>query len=115
MWTGKAIKTAEWNERVTNSRRRKLTAAWQKRLKQLQAVMPSELKRPEFEQQRMQAEAQRGALAGDAIGLLRQGRRDKRRQQKELLDQKKYELAEAVRQQYMMPPGAPRAAATGQL
>lgn len=110
VFTPRTVKTHEYNKEKIRQRGVKMTAAWQRRLQGVEAFYPAELDRPEFEQQRLQAAAQRGELEAAEMERLREIRAAQRQTRRARKLARRAEIEEAVLPRYQAGPAARRQA-----
>lgn len=110
VFTPRTVKTHEFNKEKIRQRGVKLTAAWQQRLRGVEEFYPPELGRPEFEQQRLQAAAQRGELEAAEMARLHEIRAAQKQARRARKLAKRAEVEEAVLPRYQAGPAAQRRA-----
>lgn len=110
VFTARTVKTHEFNKEKIRQRAVRMTRDWQARLQGVAGFYPEELQGEGFEQQRLQAAAQRGELGEEEMERLRDIRAAQRETQRARRLARRAEVEEAVLPRYRAGPAAQRRA-----
>lgn len=110
VFTPRSVKTHEYNKEKIRQRAAAMTREWQARLQGVKEFYPKELEGEGFEQQRLQAAAQRGELGDAEMQRLQEIREAQKATRRARRDARRAEIEEAVLPRYRAGPAAQRRA-----